>query len=365
MKVLVFHPANSTAKDLESLASEYIKDGHDFFLLTLSPEGVLHKNVSKFGASTFSIKSKRGLFSRIIELIGFCRKHKIDILYSNLQQCSIIAIVAQFFINAKVFTYRHHSDSVALFGTRKEKLADAVINKLAKKIIVISKICHDQVIYKEYVNSKKVKLIPLGYDFSLFPSPNTQNVLQIRQKNNCSMLLVIVGRLIPLKRINIAVDVVVKLRVEEKKDIKLLILGDGETYEKLKQQIQKYNAESFIKLEGYVENVLDYISASDVLIHTSCSEASCHMPKEAGVLGKPIIVCENVGDFSDYINHEENGLLMSATLTERDLKQNLLKLYNHRGEVVDMGSRLKHTVHSTFDIKFIKKLHYKIWKDEY
>lgn len=365
MKVLVFHTANSTAKDLESLASEFIKDGHDFFLLTLSSEGVLHKNIIKLGGKAFSISRKGGLWSRTLELTVFCRKHKIDILYSNLQPCSIIAIVAQFFISAQVFTYRHHSDSVALFGTLKEKLADTLINKLAKKIIVISKTCFEQVVNMEHVNPEKVKLIPLGYDFSLFPSPNVQNVLQIREKNNCSMLLVVVGRLIPLKRVNIAVDVVAKLRIEEKKDVKLLILGDGETYQQLNQQIQKYNAESFIKLEGYVENVLDYISASDVLIHTSCSEASCHMPKEAGVLEKPIIVCEGVGDFSDYIKHEENGLLMSADLTEQDLIQNLLKLYNHRSEAIDMGTRLKSTVQSTFDIKFIKKLHYKIWKDGY
>ena len=358
MNILIYHPANQTAKDVEALAEAYIYRGYNVYLLTHSEKGILHDNISKLGGKVFSVKkfNRFYYFNQIVFLIKFCKSNKIDVVYSNLQQCSIIAIFSQFFIKSEVITWRHHSDSVYLYGTWKEKIIDKLINSLSKYIIVISNFSYSQIINVEKVKANKVNLIHLGYNFNFFTKTSDLKINQIKNQYNAKLLLVIVGRLIPLKRVNLAIETISDL-VASGYDVKLMILGTGELEEDLKKAIIQKRLIDNVFLIGHVNNVQDYIAAADLLIHTSNSEASCHMPKEAGVLSKPVLVCENVGDFSDYIEDGFNGIVIDKNNTIQELKLKLIDVYENRIDISKLGNQLKKTVEKRFDINEIIKLH--------
>jgi len=358
MNILIYHPANQPAKDVEALVENYILKEYKVYLLTQSEKGVLHDNISKLGGKSFSVNkfSRFYYLNQIIYLIKFCRNNEIDVVYSNLQQCSIIAIFSQYFIKSKVITWRHHSDSVYLYGNWKEKIIDKLINSLSKSIIVISNFSYSQIVNIEKVKASKVSLIHLGYNFDCFSKTSTLSVNQIKNQYSAKLLLVIVGRLIPLKRVNLAIETISDL-VASGYDIKLMILGTGELEESLKKAITQKQLLNHVFLIGHVNNVQDYIGAADLLIHTSNSEASCHMPKEAGVLSKSVLVCENVGDFSDYIVDGFNGIVIDKNNTQQELKIKLVDVYEKRIDINKLGEELKKTVKKRFDINEIIKLH--------
>ncbi len=358
LNILIYHPANQAAKDIEAFAEAYIHKGNNVYLLTHSEKGILHDCISNLGGKVFSVNkfSRFYYLNQIIYLIKFCRNNDIDVVYSNLQQCSIIAIFSQYFIKSKVITWRHHSDSVYLFGTWKEKIIDKLINSLSKSIIVISNFSYSQIVNFEKVKASKVNLIHLGYNFDYFPKTSNLNINQIKNQYSAKLLLVIVGRLIPLKRVNLAIETIESL-VTSGYDVKLMVLGTGELEQSLKKMITQKRLLNNVFLIGHVNNVQDYVGAADLLIHTSNSEASCHMPKEAGVLSKPVLVCENVGDFSDYIIDGFNGIVIDKNNTQQELTTKLIEVYNKKIDINKLGKELKKTVEKRFDINEIIKLH--------
>jgi glycosyltransferase involved in cell wall biosynthesis len=54
------------------------------------------------------------------------------------------------------------------------------------------------------------------------------------------------------------------------------------------------------------------LSAADLIVHPSITEASSSLIKEAGLVNKPVIVCSGVGDFDQYIEHDKNGYLIKG-----------------------------------------------------
>ncbi|MDF2452267.1 MAG: glycosyl transferase, group 1 family protein [Bacteroidota bacterium] len=177
-------------------------------------------------------------------------------------------------------------------------------------------------------------------------------------------MITIAGRLIPIKRNDIAVNTVSDL-VGKGLDVKLLILGSGSEEGKLKKLIASRNMLSNIFMLGHKANIEDYIASSDLLIHVSNSEASCHMPKEAGILSKPVIVCDNVGDFSDYIINGENGILIDKKNTRTELYDQLEKLYNDKSYLLKLGTSLKSTVYNKFDINRVFYMHEQLIQSMY
>lgn len=108
--------------------------------------------------------------------------------------------------------------------------------------------------------------------------------------------------------------------------------------------------ENHIFLLGNRSNVLDYLSAADLLLHLSETEASNSVVKEAGLAKKPVIVCERVGDFEDYIVHGQNGFLVNK---EEPVSAATAIVTNYcalPAELKEIGLNLQHTVLKQFDI---------------
>lgn len=82
---------------------------------------------------------------------------------------------------------------------------------------------------------------------------------------------------------------------ESNKKIQLILLGDGPTFEKLKN---KYSIYDYIHFVGRVKNVGDYLYSSDVFVSTSKQEGMPMAVLEAMQMGLPYVL-------SDIPQHEE------------------------------------------------------------
>src|SRR5215471_8366974 len=151
-RVLLYYPPNKRSIAIETLCNTIKEAGHELIVLTLTEKGAFHHEVEKKGIKTYSHKLERKVSSKYFVsharyLIRFCKRHRIDTVWSQLQEGNIIAVIAQPFLKAQLITFRHHAESAfyAEFGeklglqrSRREVFLDKIINRLAKTIVVPS-----------------------------------------------------------------------------------------------------------------------------------------------------------------------------------------------------------------------------------
>ncbi len=357
--ILFFTCFNSRSVQLESSIYYFQKKGYNVTLLTTIEKGALHTALEKNEITTEAITIDNSFrllyYLKLLRfLIRYSKKNNIDVIHSHLQIPNLISSIARFFIKAVVLNVRHNSDVVAISGSKKEKLIDKLVNRFSNNIIAISDKVKAQLIEKENVNPNKIYRINNGYDFFEYENLSTGSdaYSAIRKQYNNAFLIVSPGRLIPTKRHNLAIEAMKALHLKGL-HIKLLILGDGPEQKSLQKLIAENKLEQSVFLTGYHENISDYLKAADLVALLSESEASNNTVKEAGYFKKTVIVCKNVGDFSDYI---ENGLNGFLTEKENPLNEFIAlteKTYNDPASVVELGKTLKKTVLREFDIKAV------------
>lgn len=357
MNILFYYPDKERSVSLSSLMIAFKQQGHSVFLLTHAQEGDLHADVKKGGVQTFTHtirKNSSALFylKHIFYLASFTRKHKIDLVYSHIQLANLISVFAQFLSPSRFILCRHHSDCAYIDNNKNEKAADKIINTLGREFIVPSDKVLNQMTEVEGVKSKKIHLIRYAYDFSGYPLPDKQKVEEIRNTYKAGLLLVKVARLISEKRHIILLGVINKL-VLKGMDVKLILLSDGPERDNISKYIEENRLQNNIFMVGYRKDVMNYISAADLIVHVSESEASSSLAKEVGLLKQPLVVCNDVGDFDEYLFDKENCLKLDKKDPAPELEKIIIDAYENKGMLSGLGQNLYKTVTDRFSIENI------------
>jgi glycosyltransferase involved in cell wall biosynthesis len=288
-------------------------------------------------------------FRHLIYFVRFCIQNQVTIVFSHLDSANFVAAIGQYFIRAKVFLCRHHIDEAALYNYHLS-WSYRLTNWFAKKIIVVSQRSLQYMVNVEKVAQEKLIHINLAYDFSLYRIPEPPVVEAIRNNYKDKVLIVTVCRLTKFKRPELSVQVLQKLK-KRGVNAHLIILGAGEMRDELERQIETQRLKDAVFLPGYLSNALDYISASDFVLHPSVLESSCVVIKEAGLVGKPVIVCKGVGDFEEYIINGQNGILVDKDFFVDQASDAILVGLSNLKLMTYMGMKLSRTIEKLFDIK--------------
>lgn len=332
------------------------EQGHRVISLSQAEGKFIHPFLSENGVDSFSyvLQGNKGLlyfFRHFIYLIRFCSKNKVDIIYSHLESANFVSSLVQYFIKAKVFICRHHIDEARLQGFDKA-FYYRLTYKLAKHIIVVSNRAVDYMVKSEGIPARKIHKINLAYDFDLYTATDNEEVKKLRTLNSCDLLLLSVGRLTKFKRMGLSIEILYSL-VRKGVDARLIILGLGDELEKLKKDAISQGLDARISFPGYVQNVSDYLAASDYLVHPSILESSCVVVKEAGLVEKPVIVCTGVGDFDEYIVHNRNGFIFDPDHFAEEAVACVLESYKNKAGLADMAHELNLEIRNHFGIENI------------
>ena len=360
--ILFYSPFYKRARDVESVMFHCKKNGHKVFSLNQRSNTEFNLYVRSQDIQVFEHPVKEGsifsLLNHIIYIIKFCRKNRVDVVFSHLDPPNFAASIAQYFIRGKVYLCRHHVDEAALYNYHRS-LSYRLTNFLARKIIVVSQRAQQYMIEVEKVSPGKVIHINLAYDFSLYDLPAKSSVASIRAHYGSGLLAITVCRLTKYKRPDLCIEIVKKLR-QEGVPIRLLILGAGPMEAELKSRIADGDLQNDVELIGHVNNPLDYIAASDVMIHPSILESSCVVLKEAGLLRKPVIVCRGIGDADEYIVNEFNGFLLDASSFEQEAVETIKRFFVEGNTIEGMGDRLRESILKNFSIQNVFSDYHKI-----
>ncbi len=322
MKILFYTSFNIRSRDTESIIEGFIKEKNTVYILTQKSKGEYHEIGSKLGAKTYwSNVNRKPTWHFFLHhwtyLIYFSWKNKIDIVYAHLEEPGLVAVFAQYFIRAKVVVCRHIVDEAYLFNNRNFIILNKIVYTLARTIVVVSKRAKEFMIKKEKIDPHKIFLIPLGYNFNFYDSPNTAEVKKIKNKYKTNLLIITACRLVSAKRPMTSIIIIKKI-IEMGLDCKLIILGSGPQENELAQFVNTNNLSNNVFILGHKKNIIDYMSAADLLLHPSILDSSSVIIKEAGLLKKLVLACKDVGDVNEYLINEVNSFLANKDFPEKD-----------------------------------------------
>lgn len=344
---------------METLILALNQSGYDMHVLTTCAIGDFHLELKKHNIKVFTNFIKKSWypiywFKQLYYLVSFCKNHKIQVVHSHLQEANLIAVFAQYFIRARVIIFRHHFEAYNVPGAsfnknNNERIGEKIISKLAKKIIVPSSGVYEGMRLVEKVNMTKVAIVPYVYNFGQYSKPDTQQVKLIKKRFDTKLLMIMCARLIPAKRHDLVFRVIEKL-VKEGYDVKLLVLDVGSEEKRLKNFIRDKKLGDHIFMLGFRRDFINYMAASDILIHPSIIEASNSAVKEMGLLKKIVVVCSGIGDFNDYIEDRENGFLLNLNETSSDLEEVIKEVYIDSNRFREFGERLYLSIMDKFSL---------------
>jgi len=122
--------------------------------------------------------------------------------------------------------------------------------------------------------------------------------------------MVSVGRLVEVKRYDVMIDAFCRSKASDEYD--LIIVGDGEDFEALKNHMKNCPSTHVNKIHllGEMENPFPVIKAAELFLMTSRIEAFPMVLLEALALGKPIVSYNCPANLKDIVLHNINGLLV-------------------------------------------------------
>ncbi|NBW35241.1 MAG: glycosyltransferase [Cytophagia bacterium] len=357
-KILFYTSIKTRVRDQESLLAEFIRQGHVVFFVNQQPNSYLPKICKDNGAVYLTIdKGKvkstilRSLL-HILALVKFVWRHNIDVVFSHLEPANFIAVFAQYFIRARVVIVRHHHNLGQLAGFAKD-FSYKITYKLARSIIVVSETTKKFAIENEGISANKIHAINLGYDFSTFGSVDVEKARNLAKKLNGYLVLITVGRLDDYKRPSLSIELTKRL-LEKNIMAYLFLLGDGERLEDLKTKVKVLGIQENVEFLGYSDDVLTYLKVSDWLIHPSISESSCVVVKEAGLVELPVIACDGVGDFTEYLTDKVNSCLVNPDNFVDEAVSAIIN-YSAEPQRKQLGQKLNNDVINRFHISQVIK----------
>jgi glycosyltransferase involved in cell wall biosynthesis len=130
----------------------------------------------------------------------------------------------------------------------------------------------------------------------------------VKKLDEKKLRLIFIGRLTKIKNVACIIKAIYILKKEGIKNVNLWIVGGGPMLNKLQNQVQAKGLENQVKLWGWRNNPLRFLSKSDVLVLSSIAEGCPLVILEAKMLGIPTITSDYSG-VTELITNQRDGFI--------------------------------------------------------
>ncbi len=160
-----------------------------------------------------------------------------------------------------------------------------------------------------------------------------------------SKLLLMNAELHPNKGVSTAIRALAELSVRDK-DIALVVCGEGEERDALRNLAGELEVADRVFLLGFVQGARQYLTAADIFLLPSRKEGLPLALLEAGLASLPVIASK-VGGIPEVLTDHVSGLFMPRSNTHI-LAQSIHHLLEHPDEGARMGAALRNKVLTDF-----------------
>lgn len=209
----------------------------------------------------------------------------------------------------------HGRDIYDLDGSNKKYIyLRKLLSIFIHKFITVSKDLEQWLVNTVGIDRSKVSQIYNGVDMHKF-SANKENQPDLTPTSFTEgdpFIVGTVGRMADVKD-QISLVAAFKLLIEQQPDLRrrlrLIIIGDGPLYERIKTQVYTSNLSDIVWLAGNRDDVPDLLKIMDLFVLTSLGEGISNTILEAMATGLPIVATD-VGGNPELVKEGVNGNLV-------------------------------------------------------
>ncbi len=187
---------------------------------------------------------------------------------------------------------------------------------------------------------------------------NKNTYRQNHQLSESDFIFICVSRLSFLKNHSTLIEAFAQI-LNNYPNTRLIFLGDGEARPSLEKQILDLGIKSKIELKGNVQNVDEFLYASDAFILASDYEGESNALLEAMSAGLPCIISEGVNNGS--IVHNKNGLIF-PTKNVQALSKEMQFLIENPDDAKRLGLEAKDHIKKHHDLEKIAEQYIQLFQ---
>lgn len=227
-----------------------------------------------FQIEYLEVKSIKSSFFATLKCQNILKKYQISIVHCHFGNANWIGLWAAKLAFIKKRIYTKHEGQMLRYG-KKLKTIDKIQNYLATDIVAITKNTENLLI-KQGVNSKKIKLIHHGFLLERFQYPNLEEVERIKKQYNPNKQYPIIGvvaRWMEWKGIHYIIEAFKNILIKYPNS-KLMLFNYSENADyssQLNLMLKEIPDKNFEKVV-FEENVYDLFHLFDVYVHVPVDE---------------------------------------------------------------------------------------------
>lgn len=306
------------------------------------PGGSLQSALEKRGVSVFVPDRYYGVFASrrslcfIDEVI---ENEGIDLIHAHMADAAFLGWLAAR-KRALPLVITHHGQNILLKCSLLCRTIYYVFLAMAARYarinIAVSSSVADCVRRWLVLGSHRVKVITNGT-----PVPTDESVAKRNDSSSEEIRIVTVGRLVGLKGQDQLISAA-SILVEEYRNARFIMVGDGPLRESLQQQAQSLNLSDNIVFTGSVDDVPTYLRDADVYVSTSHTEGMPIATLEAMSWEVPVVASDIPGNRS-VIQQGATGLLYTPGSIE-SLVEKIRQVLENPGPAKERACRARQSV---------------------
>lgn len=262
------------------------------FLCDEDSTDIPYQEIEKLGGKVIIIPPYQKLFEYQKELYRIFKENNYKIVHSHINALSVFPLrIAK---KAKIPVRIAHSHTTSNKKEWKRNLIKNILRPFSKvyanQFFACSELSGRWLFGEKAFKNNKIKIINNAIDLEKFKF-NKEKRNEIRKEiglDEDTLLVGHIGRFVAQKNHEFLIDVFDEIH-RRKQNSKLILIGQGNLKQKIKQKIKELEIEEYVIFTGQISNVNDYYNAIDVFLLPSLYEGLPVVGIEAQANG---LLCE-------------------------------------------------------------------------
>jgi len=328
---------------IKTLAREFRQRGHRIFIV--SSGGDMEDEIARIGVEhfIFNIRTKSEISPKIYlalkKLNRLIKEKNIEIIHAQTRVTQVMGTLAAK-MTGRVFLSTCH-------GYFKPRLVRRIFPCWGKTVIAISEPVVQHLTKDFKINKQRIALISNGLDIRDFPiiDDNTRQQRHREFDLNDSPVIGIIARLSEVKGHSILIKAM-NLIIQKFPKAVLLIIGQGNMENSLKQMVGELNLQNNVRFLPIVNQTSAVLGLMDIFVMPSLQEGLGLAVMEAQASGLPV-VASRVGGLPSLIEDGKTGLLVRPN-DSQELAVAIVKLLKDPAKAKALGLSARKFIEKEF-----------------
>lgn len=272
----------------------------------------------------------------LAKLIRIARRFRPHVVHTHTAKAGFIGRQAALAVRPRpaiVHTYHGHVLE-GYFGPAKARLyfeLERALARVSDRLIGVSQATVDDLVRLGVAPRERFRVLPLGLDLRPLAESDVGLRAGVRGELGVGaddVLLIFVGRVVPIKRLDVLLRALSRARSADPR-IRLALVGDGEERPGLERLARELGIERDVLFLGYRRELRPLFSAADVAVLSSDNEGTPVSLIEAAAAGLPAVTTD-AGGVREVVG-EETGIVVPRGDVEA-LAAGMVRLGGDAGE---------------------------------